>query len=306
MDRWKAASALLVLALLLLAGCTAPPATIPEVEPSQSAPTPVAPDNATVEPEPAAAAPSPPTTITSLGTGCTGMTFVILVDMETARKALPSGFFAADAAQLIDIPGATSKAAFVAVWLACDEATNETEPVTLGALGVFITHPTFITTNAYRDFYMVEHWEDWPTLTSWLDQWGFPKTGTGSPVLTTHLDGRTAAPVTLAPDPGPSIMVGEVGGDPSSHITGTLGGTTGYNMDGKVFRFWHDGADELLWLDIVPDRDATGSAGQCEYGPDSVYATWTLETSCGEQGTLGISLPSADITFRGSATPRQG
>ncbi len=304
MDRWKAASALLVLALLLLTGCTAPPATIPEVAPSQSVQAPAAPENTTVEAGPAAA--TTPTTIDSLGSDCTGMTFVILVDMETASKALPSGFFAEDAAELIDIPGATTKAAFVAVWLACSEASNETTPVTLGALGVFIAHPSLTTSNAYRDFYMVAHWEDWPTLAAWLEPWGFPKAGVGSPMLTTHLDGRTPAPVTMAPDPGPSVMSAQISGDPSAQISGTLGGTTGYNMGDKVFRFWHEGADTLLWLDIVPGRDGTGSVGQCEYGPDSMYASWTLEESCGEQGTLGISLPTADITFSGSAKPRQG
>ncbi len=285
----KEIGAALVVALVVMAGC-AGTTPIPEIE------TPPA-RVLTVTPTPE---PAPPAVMALEGQDCSAMTFVLLTTPDQANDLLPAGFYARDASGLLDVPVASGKAAFVLTWLSCQAATDEPGAVILGTFAIFIEHPRATPDTADRDLFVVEHWDAWPSLASWLASWGTQSAGNASADFTVYADRRMPLPPSLArPDPGPSAMTLAVESEHGAGFEGGLTGTTGYSMDGAVFRFWFTAPAVTLWVDLTPGRNATGSSGFCQYGPDSKYAEWTQETACGENGLLGLVLPSADVVASG-------
>ncbi len=274
----------LIVTCLLLAGCTEPteaPPPLPVAEPEDE-PADAEVENATI------------VGVTELDFSfedCDIAALVELVEPNHVRKFLPAGFTYRDAAGLVntDDQGETGKAALIHAWAGCDDSS-------LGISAYFIDHPGHADVpSAERTFFILRAWTDFVPMMEWLATSKLPIASDANVQIDVEPDDPT--PVDLPDNPDPHVRLAEarVTGNASAILEFTAGGATGYRWHQEIFRFFFFDGDS--YMDIRADKNGTGGAATCTYGPEAEYPTFSGNDVCGGQGTLGMSVSDTELTF---------
>ncbi len=210
--------------------------------------------------------------------GCSEQVGVLLVEPGVAQAALPEGFTAVDASNLLDLPAPTGKEAFFFNAVVCDEGSS-------AEVAVPIVAPQWDGEDlpAVRySFYQLGYMNSDEQLVQRLQETGYPAfLGEASgDVMVTGVAGMGAAAVAAGPDLDFAFDSAVVGPE-AMDITA---------------RFWHVTEVGIVHLeyDIRGSGAFKGTITECRFAPGSILHEASGRSDCQGEQTAVLSFPSQD------------